>query len=626
MRFLPAILVCVAGALGGCSWWERMTVRSQSPDEQPAEASSVRLVGDLAVPYALFPVEVDAVGLVGGLHGTGSDPGPSQYRQALLSDMQARGVDSPNSVLASPDTAMVLVRGVIRPGIQKGDHFDIEVRIPSRSETTSLSGGYLLECDLRELAVLGNQIHSGRVLARAAGPVMIDPSAAGKSDSVRATRGRILGGGVALKSRPLGLVLVPEHQSVLNSARIENAVNKRFYSAHQGVKAGTATAKTDKYVELQVYPKYKDNVERYVQVCRAIGLRETEAERQQRLAVLEKQLLDPISSSRAALQLEAIGQHGIAVLRKGVASGATEVRFRAAEALAYLDQSEAAEPLAQIARDEPAFRVFALAALSAMDDLAAADQLHELLNGSSAETRYGAFRALWAMNRSDPLVAGESLGGQFSYHVLDASGTPMIHLTRSRLPEVVLFGRDQRLAGPVALEAGNRIMVVGNEPGKVSVSKFAVDELDQKRVVSDRVDEVIRAIVELGGTYPDVVQALEQAKQKGALASRLEVDALPEAGRTHDRVAQSQPEMEGQPTASSDDSSSTPGFLAKLRGYEPDPKGNSGVESGESSSKPPDSDRTRHPVKAFFAKMVGREDQREEQVEAAAAHKPGTKS
>ena len=31
-------------------------------------------------------------------------------------------------------------------------------------------------------------------------------------------------------------------------------------------------------------------------------------------------------------------------------------------------------------------------------------------------------------------------------------------------------------------------------------------------------DDVIRAVVELGGTYPDVVQALQEAKNSGALA------------------------------------------------------------------------------------------------------------
>jgi hypothetical protein len=52
------------------------------------------------------------------------------------------------------------------------------------------------------------------------------------------------------------------------------------------------------------------------------------------------------------------------------------------------------------------------------------------------------------------------------------------------------------------------------------------------------VDEVIRAIVEVGGTYPDVVQALQQAKASNSLAGRLEIDALPEPGRRYDRDVQ----------------------------------------------------------------------------------------
>jgi hypothetical protein len=39
----------------------------------------------------------------------------------------------------------------------------------------------------------------------------------------------------------------------------------------------------------------------------------------------------------------------------------------------------------------------------------------------------------------------------------------------------------------------------------------------------------------LGGTYPDVVQALQQARANGALASRLELDAIPAGGRLYDR-------------------------------------------------------------------------------------------
>ena len=72
---------------------------------------------------------------------------------------------------------------------------------------------------------------------------------------------------------------------------------------------------------------------------------------------------------------------------------------------------------------------------------------------------------------------------------------------------------------------------------KITVSKFVPGGEPQQRVVSTSVDEVIRAIVALGGTYPDVVQALQQAKTDGALLSRFEVDALPQPGRAYDRAA-----------------------------------------------------------------------------------------
>ena len=65
----------------------------------------------------------------------------------------------------------------------------------------------------------------------------------------------------------------------------------------------------------------------------------------ERLKTLEEQLLDPITSARAALRLEAIGKSGIEALKVGILSTDPEVRFRSAEALAYLDDPSAAPPL-----------------------------------------------------------------------------------------------------------------------------------------------------------------------------------------------------------------------------------------------------------------------------------------
>ena len=245
-------------------------------------------------------------------------------------------------------------------------------------------------------------------------------------------------------------------------------------------------------------------------------------------------MTDPLTAATAALRLEAIGKPAIPTLVKGINSTDPEVRCYAAEALAYLDDTRAAPVLARAATDEPAFRAFALTALSAMDDGGAYDQLRALLDVPGAETRYGAFRALWAMNPRDPVVQGETLGG-FNYHVLSTNGPPMIHVTRSFRPEIVIFGHEQSLRTPLAIEAGNNILINASEGEEITVSRFVVGQADQKRIVSTKVDDVIRAIVELGGTYPDVVLALQQAKTAHALTGRLEVDAVPAGGRRYHR-------------------------------------------------------------------------------------------
>jgi flagellar basal body P-ring protein FlgI len=623
-------------SIGGCSWFNG-TMRSQSPDDAKPDEPHTKLIGEVAVPTGVLPVRVEAVGLVTGLHGTGADPNPSPQRAALVEEMQLRGIANPDTILASGDVSLVMIQAYLRPGIQKGDHFDIELRVPSQSDTTSLRGGYLLETRLTEMgfarddAQRPTRVIYGHELALAKGPLLVDPTADPK-DRTSLCRARVPGGGVCLKNRPLGLVLTEGHHNILDdskpdpaererrmrkavyNSKVANAVNRRFNTIQNGVKVGMAKAVDDQLVELQVHPRYKDNIARYVQVVRSLPISESAHERTSRIKSLEGQLLEPATAAGAALQLEALGPDGVDTLLKGAQAKDPEVRFYAAEALAYLDRHEAAEPLGEIARQEPAFRVFALTALSAMQDFAAYGQLRELLSAPSAETRYGAFRALWANNEKDPLVRGEDLGHQFHYHVLDVAGPPLIHLTRSRLAEIVLFGRDQRLLLPLALGAGSEIMITNTPEGEITVSKFSVADGDQKRTVSTRVDEVIRAIVELGGTYPDVVQTLEEAKKLGALPGRLEVDALPEAGRSYDRLPEgesAEPDQAGQPAADAP-------AAKKLTPASPSPElfdkrgekqNNTGAASGDKSDGKPDADDDtdeKPAKKGFFARLFGR--------------------
>ncbi len=570
-------------------------MRSQSPEEPASAESRVKRVGDLAVPTGMESIRVESVAVIGGLRGTGSDPGPSPQRAALMDEMQKRGVEKPNRVLASGNVSLVLVRTWIRPGIQKGDRIDVEVRTPSHSETTSLRGGYLLETRLKELAVLGGQIHGGKELAVAEGPVLIDPSA-GPNDKVLLCRGRVLGGAVSQQSRPIGLVLTPGHQSVLNSSRVATAVNRRFYTFHNGLKTGMAKAKTDEYIELDVHPRYQNNIQRYIQVVRALPIHESANLRMQRVAELKEDAEGSGDRRRRGHPARSARQRGNGRFAGGdpLAESRDAVLCRGGAGLPRSPRGGRA-----VGRDRPQpTRLPRLRAdaLSVITDYIAYEKLVELLSAPSAETRYGAFRALWTMNDQDPLVKGELIGDQFHYHVLNVAGPPMIHVTRNRLPEIVVFGPQQRLLTPLAVNAGNEIMITSHGGDEISVSKFTVRDGDQKRIVSTRVDDVIRAVVELGGTYPDVVQFLQEAKNCDSLTSRFEVDALPEAGRTFNRkddvAGSDQDKPVAGPTRQSGDDKANLNArtttLPKIPRNRTNPDGNAKTKKG------------------FFAKILGR--------------------
>jgi flagellar basal body P-ring protein FlgI len=515
----------------------KSTIELDDLNQEEDEDESVRLVRDYVSPWGTNYISLEGVALVTGLDQTGSDPPPSAQRSALLSEMQTHDVKNPNFILASPDTSMVIVRAFLPPGVQKGDRIDVEVRVPARSETKSLQNGWLMQARLRELAVLDNTLRTGRVSALAEGPVTVDSIFSDNTDKVREVRGRVLGGAVAASSRSLGLVVRSDNHSIRTASLIGAAINGRFFIHDRGIKRGVATPKRDNYIELEIHPRYKHNLARYMRVVRSLAIDESPADRVTRLELLERKLLEPSTAAPAALQLEALGKEAIRVLHVGVSSKDPEVRFYAAEALGYMDDPAAAEPLGEIARSEPAFRWHAIAALSAMDHISAHDELSQLLHVSSAETRYAAFVALRTRNPMDPLVRGEMQGNQFSLHVVNSTGPPMIHLSRSRRSEIVLFGQQQPLDSPAFLYAGKQIMLKADGPERIRVIRFAAQEENREVSCPPLVHEAIRKIVELGGSYADVVQFLQEARAKNYVDARLVVDALPVWGREFRRSA-----------------------------------------------------------------------------------------
>jgi hypothetical protein len=534
LRLLAVVPVAIGVlAMAGC--WKPFL--NEIPDLSQIlkeDEQTVVTVGGLTVPIGTNHLKIESVALVTGLKGTGSDPPPGMQRSTLLSEMQSHKVEDPNRIMASPNTSVVVVRGFLPPGVRKGDRFDIEVISPSASATTSLAQGWLLRSRLREVALVNHAVHSGHVAALAEGPVLVQSLFRGSDDKTDQLSGLVLGGGLSRIDRPLGLVVRNEHSSVRTSSRVGTAINKRFYQAGGGAQAGVATPMRDNFLELSLHPRYKANVARYIQVINAIVIWETPLQQKQRMEMLTRKLLEPTTAAEACIQLEAIGNPSIASLQQGLADDDPEVRFYAAEALAYLDESLAAPVLAELASRYHAFRWHALAALSAMDHVAALDALSDLMDVPSAETRFGAFRALRERTPDAPLVQGQRMS-DFSYHVIPTTQSQVVHFSISRHPDVVIFGTDIHVQPSSFIYAGKEILIRAGQEGQLQVSRFAAGQADRYTTCSTSLPNLLEAIVRVGGGYAEVLQCLHQASESKAINARVLVGARPRPGRSYFR-------------------------------------------------------------------------------------------
>ena len=543
-----AAIPLLGATLSGCHelnltrWFNNEEAMRQNVREAlQGEKGHSKLVGDYIkiADSTLGYIKVQGVGLVIGLDGTGDDPPITMLRTQLLNDLRREKIDDPNTILRSADTTLVVVTAYIPPIAKKGDRIDVEIVVPEGSETVSLKGGYLHNCHLSEHALLQGQVHQGSDVVLAGGPILVDGLFDKSSGSVALRRGRIPGGAVYTgDDRILTVAIRNDYRRVRMSTHLADRIGQRFHDYDEyGIRQPLTKPKTNAHLELIVQEKYRDNYPRYLQCVRHISLNESPVEKHLRMQALSEQIMFGPTSESAALQLEAEGVEGVDALKRGLASTSPEARFRAAEALAYLDRPECVPVLKAAALKEPAFRIFALAALACLDSGETLTALLELMDAESLETRYGAFRALTTLAPDDPIAQGIEMPDNFKLHLIDSKARPFVHVTRNKKAEIVLFGAEQEFHLPLMVRAGSEILVRGDSTGRrVEVTRVATGEQKQSRLVSARVSDVIRSTVELGATYPDVVQMLVEADNQSNLPGEIGFDAIPRPGRVYHRV------------------------------------------------------------------------------------------
>jgi hypothetical protein len=522
-------------SLAGCTHSTQTRLQAEDDADRDKELA-VKTIGDVSSVANADPVAASGVGLVVHLAGKGGGAPPGNYRTVLESDLRKRGFENVKEALSSPDTSLVLVSAMIPAGARKDDPLDLEITVPRESKTSSLRGGQLIECNLHDYESAktidpnfkgADRSLQGHAIAKAEGQLLV--GFGDGDEDARERQARIWGGGRCRIDRPIYVVLNSDQQFARVAQVIADRINETFHGSFRGTATDLAVAKTKSVVFLSVPPQYRLNLPRYLRVVRLIPMQETQAARIPYRRKLEEQLMDPAHTVTAALRLEALGQDSVTTLKRGLASEHSLVRFCSAEALAYLGSPSCGIELARAVERQPALRAYGLTALASLDEAVCHVELRKLLESGSPETRYGAFRALRALDEREEAIQGEHLNESFWVHRVAPHSHSLVHLATSRRPEIVLFGEDAMLTPPFAVLAGEFTVTANKDDDRCTLSRISLHSAQSKRQCTLKLEDVIRTMALMGGSYPDVVELLRRADRSQCVSCRIAVDALPQA-------------------------------------------------------------------------------------------------
>lgn len=535
----------------------RLQPRSQI-GEDPTDPDAPLTIGSKTTVGNTEPLVVSGVGLVWQLPGTGSSPPAGGWRTMLEDHLKKLKRDQAmnlKELLDSPSrtTSLVLVSAVVPPGARKGELIDVQVTLPEESKTTSLQGGSLFPCELLNSDTTGNvssQIHgggptgpSGKLLlghpwAKAQGALVAGnfvteggkPAAASTDADGRPLyrAGWIAGGGTVTGNRPYFFLLNQNDQNPRIAAAIAERLNSTFHSTSDP-NLKVAEAKDKVLIVVNVPAGYRHNHYRFLLVARQVPYNPVGPNGPYRQK-LEEELMDPATALVAAVKLEALGGDCRRSLRVGLESPSPWVRFAAAEALAYLGQTDGTGELARLAEDHPALRAHCLKALASVDDASGTDRLVDMLASSDAELRHGAYIALRLADDRHPALNGKLMNKSYWMHAVAPEAAPAVHLTSAGRSEVVLFGDVRfRPVPPMAVGGEFSVTVPEGQAAKVTrVFRGRNGEAEVKDVrCVPNLASVLTAIANLGGGYAEAIELVRKADRAEALTGRLVTDAIP---------------------------------------------------------------------------------------------------
>jgi flagellar basal body P-ring protein FlgI len=521
---VASILLLIGLFIAGCKT-QALTQQPKSTGEKPMGAT----IGSLVEVSLSNAIPVEGYALVGGLNGTGSAlclPNIRAYltQHLLKQSLKQKDVEK---LIDSPDTAVVLVQGIIPKGASKDQCFDLTVFALSGTQTTSLEGGRLYTTDLYEAGGFGSAI---KARAKAEGPIFINKIAPSESNK---RAGYVLGGGRVLNEYKIALVLRQPDYKV--ASFIRNRLNERFGN-------DMAKAIAPGLIELQVPPRYKNQKQRFVSIVKATYLAQTEEITNKRIQTSIRELAVSKDKDSAEAALEAIGKGSLDKLAILLKSSDGQVRLRAARCMLNLGSDRGFGTLREIALDENSpYRMQALEAITTAarrNDATAVSR--RLLHDSDPDIRLAAYESLRKLD--DITITQTLIGHSFLLEQVTQAKYKEIFVARSGPPRIVLFG-ELYCRDNVFLQSADGDVTIDSPAGQnyVSIMRTRYKRPNVLSLKSSfKLADIIRTLCEepaeetaekpggLNVPYHDMVAILKQMVEKGLVDAEFRVGPLPE--------------------------------------------------------------------------------------------------
>ncbi|MDB5324119.1 MAG: flgI [Phycisphaerales bacterium] len=494
---------------------------------------------------------VSSYGLVVNLRYSGdSNTTPTAVREWMIKEMYRHGFGghripgyqemTPERALADKRNSIVIAGAFIPPGARIGQRVDAYCQALPQSNTASLAGGTLYQCELRLYGA--NALDPGGSVNKyveARGPLFINPAYA--LETPKPTEGvarsgartaTVMGGGLVTTDRALQLRLRTPQWSI--SRAMEMIINTRFQGVadkhrQDGRGLCVAEAQDDGYLNLYVPVSFKGNWERFAGVATHLYINlnpSVAAVKAQELAEAAKRpgaMLEDISFA-----LEGLGPVAIPYIIPLLAHPAPDVRYAAARAGAYLGDTASEDALITMAKTPGTpFRLNAILTLADLPNNPEINRaMASCLDAAESPVRINAYKVLAA--HGDPRVISRQIADNFVLDVVDSKGPPLIYATRTGEPRLAVFGGRTAINQPITFAAFDTELTIttdAEKPSQLSVF-YRGSELSQPVKTASR-PNVAELAARLGGLgdeklhfgYGDIVGILQSMADRGKVSA-----------------------------------------------------------------------------------------------------------